>query len=87
MREVLDRAGVDRSTFYVHYRDKDDLLLSELEQGLEMWTIAPWSTLAGSKHSSSLRKAASRAGSTNVSSNQPTSASRLRWLAENGVIH
>lgn len=38
VREVLDRAGVGRSTFYVHYRDKDDLLLSELEQGLEMWT-------------------------------------------------
>src|SRR5215831_9464831 len=38
MREVLDRAGVGRSTFYVHYRDKDDLFLSELEEGLEMWT-------------------------------------------------
>ena len=38
VREVLDRARVGRSTFYVHYRDKDDLLLSELEQGLEMWT-------------------------------------------------
>lgn len=37
VREVLDRAGVGRSTFYVHYRDKDDLFLSELEQGLEMW--------------------------------------------------
>jgi AcrR family transcriptional regulator len=38
VRDVLDRAGVGRSTFYVHYRDKDDLFLSELEQGLEMWT-------------------------------------------------
>jgi AcrR family transcriptional regulator len=38
VREVLDRAGVGRFTFYVHYRDKDDLFLSELEQGLEMWT-------------------------------------------------
>lgn len=38
--DVLDRAGVGRSTFYVHYRDKDDLFLSELEQGLEMWTTA-----------------------------------------------
>ncbi len=38
VREVLRRAGVGRSTFYVHYRDKDDLFLSELEQGLEMWT-------------------------------------------------
>jgi len=38
VREVLDHAGVGRSTFYVHYRDKDDLFLSQLEQGLEMWT-------------------------------------------------
>ena len=38
LREVLHRAGVGRSTFYAHYRDKDDLFLSELEQGLEMWT-------------------------------------------------
>jgi AcrR family transcriptional regulator len=38
VREVLDRARVGRSTFYVHYRDKDDLFLSELEQGLEMWS-------------------------------------------------
>ncbi len=36
MQEVLDRAGVGRSTFYVHYRDKDDLLLSQLEMFLEV---------------------------------------------------
>jgi len=40
VQEVLDRAGVGRSTFYVHYRDKDDLFLSELEDALEMWTTA-----------------------------------------------
>src|SRR5215831_18145962 len=38
VQEVLDRASVGRSTFYLHYRDKDDLFLSELEEGLEMWT-------------------------------------------------
>jgi AcrR family transcriptional regulator len=38
VREVLNRAGVGRSTFYVHYSDKDDLFLSVLEEGLEMWT-------------------------------------------------
>src|SRR5512142_1207002 len=36
VQEVLDRAGVGRSTFYLHYRDKDDLLLSQLESFLEM---------------------------------------------------
>jgi AcrR family transcriptional regulator len=32
--EVLDRAGVVRSTFYAHYRDKDDLFLSDIEDFL-----------------------------------------------------
>src|SRR5262249_15229384 len=38
LREVLDRAAVGRSTFYLHYRDKDDLFLTQLEDGLEMWS-------------------------------------------------
>ena len=32
VQDVLTRAEVGRSTFYLHYRDKDDLLLSQLEQ-------------------------------------------------------
>ncbi len=35
IQEVLDRAGVGRSTFYVHFRDKNDLLFSQLEMFLE----------------------------------------------------
>ena len=38
VREVLDRADVGRSTFYLHYQDKNDLLLSQMEHGLEMWS-------------------------------------------------
>ncbi len=40
VQEVLDRATVGRSTFYVHYRDRDDLFLCVLEDGLEMWSTA-----------------------------------------------
>jgi len=40
VQEVLDRAAVGRSTFYLHYRDKDDLFLCVLEDGLETWTTA-----------------------------------------------
>jgi len=40
VQEVLARAGVARSTFYLHFRDKNDLLLSMLEDHLEMWSTA-----------------------------------------------
>lgn len=40
VQEVLDRASVGRSTFYVHFRGTDDLLLSQLETFLEMMSTA-----------------------------------------------
>ena len=36
VQEVLDRASVGRSTFYLHFRDKNDLLLAQLEVFLEI---------------------------------------------------
>lgn len=36
VQEVLDRAGVGRATFYVHYRDKHDLFLSDVEDFLDL---------------------------------------------------
>jgi len=40
VQEVLDRASVGRSTFYLHFRDTDDLLLSQLEGFLEFMSTA-----------------------------------------------
>ena len=35
VQEVLDRAGVSRTTFYAHYRDMDDLFMSDVDEFLE----------------------------------------------------
>lgn len=35
VQDVLYRAGVGRSTFYLHYRDKNDLFLSDIERFFE----------------------------------------------------
>jgi AcrR family transcriptional regulator len=40
VQDVLDRSGVGRSTFYLHYCDKDDLLLSQLEMFCETISTA-----------------------------------------------
>ena len=40
VQDVLERSGVGRSTFYLHYRDKDDLLLTQLEMFCEHMSTA-----------------------------------------------
>ena len=40
VQDVLDRAHVSRSTFYSHYSDKDDLLMSDAEEFIEGLSMA-----------------------------------------------
>jgi AcrR family transcriptional regulator len=38
VQDILDRAGIGRTTFYAHFFDKEDVLDSMAEQMLEMFT-------------------------------------------------
>src|SRR5438477_12333520 len=40
VQDVLDRAEVSRSTFYTHFRDKNDLFLSDAEEFFERMATA-----------------------------------------------
>jgi AcrR family transcriptional regulator len=40
VQDLLDRAGVGRSTFYVHYCDKQDLFMSDVEDFFENFSTA-----------------------------------------------
>jgi AcrR family transcriptional regulator len=46
IQELLDRANVGRSTFYTHYRDKDDLLVSGIHDMLRSVSSAKPSATA-----------------------------------------
>ena len=43
VQQILDRAGVGRATFYLHYRSKEDLLRKSLDQ-LREHLIQEWQT-------------------------------------------
>lgn len=52
VQDILDRANIGRSTFYMHYRDKDDLLIDGLQNLREYLLQAkkPYSVSTSKNH-------------------------------------
>jgi AcrR family transcriptional regulator len=42
VQEILDRANVGRSTFYMHFRDKDDLLAGGIHDMIRSVHTTKW---------------------------------------------
>lgn len=54
VKEILDRANVGRSTFYMHFRDKDELLASGIQEMLRV-VHADEFPASGKKHERIIR--------------------------------
>jgi AcrR family transcriptional regulator len=49
VKEILDRANVGRSTFYMHFRDKDDLLVNAMMDMVRSMGTATTPSISGSE--------------------------------------
>lgn len=55
VHEILDRANVGRSTFYMHFRDKDDLLVSSIRDLLGSIKPPPQTPSSGKSYDRIIR--------------------------------
>jgi AcrR family transcriptional regulator len=84
---VLDGAGVSRSTFYTHYRDKNDLFLTDAEEFFEAMATALSRFGDKSERVAPVQELFAHVGEVRPFYNALVESGRLRDVMELGQAH
>jgi len=87
VQHVLDRAGIGRSTFYSHYRDKDDLFFSDVDDFWEKASSSLWRLDENSNRVAPVRELLSHVADVRDFYNALVAAGRVHDVMELGEGH
>ena len=87
VQQVLDRAGVSRSTFYQHYRDKEDLFVSDVDEFFELMATLLLRRQEISARVAPVREFFTHVGETVALLSALTRSNKLFEVMEMGELH
>jgi len=87
VQQVLDRAGVSRSTFYQHYRDKEDLFISDVDEFFELMATLLLRRQEMSARVAPVREFFAHVGETVELLSALTRSNKLHEVMEMGELH
>lgn len=87
VQQVLDRAGVSRSAFYQHYRNKEDLFVSDIEEFFELMATLVLRRQETSARVAPVREFFAHVGEAVEFLSALTRSDKLREVMEMGELH